>query len=74
VLSGLSSAQHKWTFVSARADAAVLDGDVWSVSPHVKGEQIFDEEDRVRTTHPVFVIPQHKAESCQKYFASKQGF
>ncbi|OAQ93660.1 farnesyltransferase subunit beta [Purpureocillium lilacinum] len=74
VLSGLSSAQHKWTFVSARADAAVLDGDVWSVSPHVKGEQIFDEEDRVCTTHPVFVIPQHKAESCQKYFASKQGF
>lgn len=51
-----------------------MDGDVWSVSPHVKGEQIFDEEDRVRTTHPVFVIPQHKAESCQKYFASKQGF
>ncbi|KAJ6442141.1 Terpenoid cylases/protein prenyltransferase alpha-alpha toroid [Purpureocillium lavendulum] len=74
VLSGLSSAQHQWRFVSARADAAVLDGDAWAVSPHIKGEQIFDEEDRVCTTHPVFVIPQHKADACQKYFASKQGF
>jgi protein farnesyltransferase subunit beta len=38
------------------------------------GEQIFDESDRVCTTHPVYVIPQHKAESILDYFASKPGF
>ncbi|KND88124.1 Protein farnesyltransferase subunit beta [Tolypocladium ophioglossoides CBS 100239] len=74
VLSGLSAAQHDWRLVSARADETMMDGDVWTVSLFVKDGQIFDEEDRVGTTHPVYAIPQHKAEDCQKYFASKQGF
>jgi protein farnesyltransferase subunit beta len=38
------------------------------------GEQIFDEEDRVATVHPVYVIPQHKVEDMQSYFSSKHGF
>ncbi|KAF5134521.1 Protein farnesyltransferase subunit beta [Metarhizium anisopliae] len=74
VLSGLSSAQHKWTLISARVDAAMLDGDRWSVAPFTSGEQIFEESDRVETTHPVYVIPQHKVDACQQYFTSRPGF
>lgn len=59
----------------ARADAALLDGDRWSVSPFVSAkEQIFEEVDRVGTTHPVYVIPQQKVDDCQQYFAVKTGF
>lgn len=75
VLSGLSSAQHKWALVSARAEAALLDGDRWFVSPFMSAkEQIFEEVDRVGTTHPVYVIPQQKVDDCQQYFAVKTGF
>lgn len=44
------------------------------MSPYMEGEQIFDEEDRVATVHPVYVIPKHKVEEIQNYFASKHGF
>ncbi|KAI8682863.1 Protein farnesyltransferase subunit beta [Fusarium sp. Ph1] len=74
VLSGLSSAQHKWDLVAARTHEAIVAGDSWSVSPYMEGEQVFDEEDRVATVHPVYVIPKHKVEEIQNYFASKHGF
>ncbi|KAG5915146.1 hypothetical protein E4U42_000117 [Claviceps africana] len=75
VLCGLSSAQHKWVLVSARADAALMDGDRWTVSPFMSTEeQIFQEVDRVGTSHPVYVIPQHKVDDCQQYFAAKAVF
>ncbi|KAM0561224.1 hypothetical protein ACHAPJ_003729 [Fusarium lateritium] len=74
VLSGLSAAQHKWNLAAARSHEAVVTGDTWSVTPYMEGEQIFDEEDRVATVHPVYVIPQHKVEDMQSYFASKEGF
>lgn len=51
-----------------------MDGDRWSVAPFMAGEQIFEESDRVGTIHPVYVIPQHKVDSCQQYFAAKTGF
>jgi protein farnesyltransferase subunit beta len=44
------------------------------VTPYIQGEQIFDEDDRLRTTHPVYVIPQYKVEEAQNYFTSKQRF
>ncbi|KAJ4018156.1 CAAX farnesyltransferase (FTase) subunit beta [Fusarium irregulare] len=74
VLSGLSSAQHRWTLGAARPHEADVKGDSWSVTPYMEGEQIFDEEDRVATVHPVYVIPQHKVEDMQNYFSSKHGF
>lgn len=75
VLSGLSSAQHKWVLVSARADAAMMDGDRWSVSPFISNEeQIFEEGDRVGASHPVYVIPQRKVDDCQQYFVAKTVF
>ena len=36
--------------------------------------QIYDEEDRVRTSHPVFVIPEGAAEDARTHFATKGGF
>ncbi|WZH48854.1 terpenoid cyclases/protein prenyltransferase alpha-alpha toroid [Fusarium acuminatum] len=74
VLSGLSAAQHKWKLDAARPHEADVTGDSWSVTPYMDGKQIFDEEDRVATVHPVYVIPQHKVEGMQSYFTSKQGF
>ncbi|KAM4063000.1 prenyltransferase and squalene oxidase repeat domain-containing protein [Hirsutella rhossiliensis] len=74
VLSGLSSAQHKWNLARAGADETAMGGEVWTVSTYDKGEQIFDEQDRVRPTHPVYAIPQENADDCQNYFASKPGF
>ncbi|KAK5994983.1 Protein farnesyltransferase subunit beta [Cladobotryum mycophilum] len=74
VLSGLSSVQHKWRLITARADEAIIGGDEWEVSPYLQGQQIFDEQDRLATTHPVYVIPQHRVKEIQNYFTEKQGF
>lgn len=46
----------------------------WSSKYHVDGVQIYDEVDRVETSHPVFVIPEGAAERIRDYFASKGGF
>ncbi|KAL7817677.1 prenyltransferase [Trichoderma aethiopicum] len=74
VLSGLSSAQTKWRLVASRADEAVLGEDRWEATPHMSGVQIFDEEDRIGTTHPVYAIPPHRVEAIRSYFLSKEGF
>jgi protein farnesyltransferase subunit beta len=74
VLSGLSSAQHKWKFVAARPVNTPGGTDTWQATPYTEEEQIFEEDDRVGTTHPVYVIPQHTVEEAQQYFAAKVGF
>ncbi|RCI15829.1 hypothetical protein L249_2779 [Ophiocordyceps polyrhachis-furcata BCC 54312] len=75
VLSGLSAAQHDWALGQVRGDGVVvLDGDEWIATPFAKGEQIFEEEDRLQPIHPIYAIPKHKVASCQQYFASKDGF
>lgn len=74
VLSGLSSAQHKWNLVSIRAAEGIVEVDGWAASPFSEGQQIFDEEDRVRPNHPVYVIPQDKVEAARRYFTAKPGF
>ncbi|KAL1857000.1 hypothetical protein VTK73DRAFT_8158 [Phialemonium thermophilum] len=71
VLSGLSSAQHKWQL------APSWNGElekVWTVSPYRDEPQIFDERDRLLPVHPVYVIPQSSQESIRDYFLAKQGF
>ena len=35
--------------------------------------QIYDEKDRVKTVHPVFVVPEGVAEATRAYFATKGG-
>lgn len=74
VLSGLSSVQHRWTLASARPEGTPMGLDTWIAMPDMEGPRIFDEEDRVLTTHPVYVIPQHKVEQIMGHFASKAGF
>ena len=59
---------------SARLDATVLGSDEWVVTPYLEGQQIFSEDDRLATTHPVYVIPQHKADDIRDYLANKAGF
>ncbi|KIH87226.1 protein farnesyltransferase subunit beta [Sporothrix brasiliensis 5110] len=89
VLSGLSSAQHKWelvdkpateTDVEAGVDAGANDYSelVWKVSPFPfsdeGGMQVFDEEDRVSTVHPIYTISAERVDQIQAYFRAKVGF
>jgi protein farnesyltransferase subunit beta len=46
----------------------------WTSKHHLDGIQIYDEVDRVETSHPVFVIPEGVAERTKDYFAAKGGF
>jgi protein farnesyltransferase subunit beta len=46
----------------------------WTAEQFIEEGQVYNEEDRVRTLHPVFVIPDGAAEETREYFASKGGF
>lgn len=74
MLSGLSSAQHKWVLDEVRPVGSASYGDNWTVTPDVEGSQIFEENDRVVTVHPVYAIPKHAVEYVQQHFALKAGF
>jgi protein farnesyltransferase subunit beta len=78
VLAGLSSAQHKWHFNTAatkeETTGILSSAYQWTSEPIIEESQIYDEEDRVGTLHPVFVIPEGSAEETRAYFASKGGF
>lgn len=74
VLSGLSSAQHRWDLTYVNEDETILPKPKWVVSPCAEGAQIFDEEDRVGTIHPVYTIPQESVDDMKAYFAARQGF
>ncbi len=78
VVAGLSSAQHKWHFNATPSKAetsGILSAPYqWTCEPFVDTTQIYEEEDRVGTLHPVFVIPEGVAEQTRAYFASKGGF
>jgi protein farnesyltransferase subunit beta len=47
---------------------------MWSSEKYTTVEQIYDEVDRIKTSHPVFVIPEGVAERTRAYFADKGGF
>lgn len=47
---------------------------MWDVEPCVEGDQVFDEGDRVRPSHPVYAIPQERVEAITGYFGEKPGF
>lgn len=47
--------------------------DKWTAMPYLEGEQIFNEDDRVGTTNPVYVIPQHKLDEAVEYFQALIG-
>ncbi|KAF7957540.1 hypothetical protein EAE96_003117 [Botrytis aclada] len=78
VLAGLSSTQHKWHFNTSaqktESSGTLVSPYQWTAEPYVETTQIYDEEDRVGTLHPVFVIPEGVAEETRAYFASKGTF
>jgi protein farnesyltransferase subunit beta len=74
VLSGLSSAQHKWDLKTQQIDSMGGMGGHWDVSPFRETIQIFDEKDRVGSIHPVYAISGQQVDQIKAYFAAKQGF
>lgn len=78
VLAGLSSAQHKWHFnpSALKVESSETLSSPYQWTSEIFGEklQIYDEEDRVRTLHPVFVISEGAAEEMRAYFSSRGGF
>ena len=46
----------------------------WNVEPYVGESQVYEEEDRVATLHPIFVVPEGVAEATRAHFTSKGGF
>lgn len=78
MLAGLSSAQHKW-YVHSTNSVGNLSGSLtapymWASEKYAAVDQIYDEVDRIKTSHPVFVIPEGVAERTRAYFADKGGF
>lgn len=41
------------------------------MEPYIDEVQIFEEEDRVKPIHPVYVIPQGHVQDIKRYFAAK---
>lgn len=89
MLSGLSSAQHKWELAAttpesvnatatAGKEANLNEPDAslapWSVSPYLDEVQVFDEQDRIVPLHPVYAIPSECVSDIKAYFDAKQGF
>ncbi|KAG4034023.1 hypothetical protein MFRU_003g00020 [Monilinia fructicola] len=78
VLAGLSSAQHKWHFNTSaqktESSGMLISPYQWTAKRRIETKQVYDEEDRVGTLHPVFVIPEGVAEETRAYFASKGSF
>lgn len=77
-MAGLSSAQHKWHFNASAlgtASGETLSSPYqWTSEVFREETQIYDEVDRIRTLHPVFVIPEGAAEEMRAYFSSKGRF
>ncbi|KAI0113242.1 terpenoid cyclases/Protein prenyltransferase [Daldinia grandis] len=73
VLSGLSSAQHITRLLASEGEGMMTHSE-YDVSPLRGSPQIYDEEDRLNTTDPVYFIPEGKRKEIMSYFLSKPGF
>ncbi|KAI1272407.1 terpenoid cyclases/Protein prenyltransferase [Xylaria sp. FL0933] len=73
VLSGLSSAQHVTRILSSDGDGMAPSW-TYEVLPHLDEAQVYNEEDRVSSTDPVYVIPEVKRKDIMSYFSSRPGF
>ncbi|KAK0672061.1 terpenoid cyclases/protein prenyltransferase alpha-alpha toroid [Cercophora samala] len=70
VLSGLSAGMHQWVLDEGKDGGE----EEWMVLPYLEGEQVFENGDRVRAVHPVYVIPQGAVRGMRGYFRGKGGF
>lgn len=73
VLSGLSSAQHITRILSSDGDGRMAPW-TYEVLPHIDEAQVYNEEDRVSPTDPVYVIPGERRKDIMSYFSSRPGF
>ena len=69
MLSGLSSAQHVVSAVLPEGGGPAA----YTTAPY-SDPQLFDEQDRLNPTDPVYSIPPKKREEMMTYFSSKPGF
>ncbi|ELR08712.1 CAAX farnesyltransferase (FTase) subunit beta [Pseudogymnoascus destructans] len=77
LLVGLSSAQHKWSLQAPTDDSMASLGWTSETYPRKQDDgyaQIFNEEDRVKSIHPVYVIPEGIAERIMQYCDSQERF
>ncbi|KFY77113.1 hypothetical protein V499_03428 [Pseudogymnoascus sp. VKM F-103] len=77
LLVGLSSAQHKWSLQAPTDDIMTSLGWTSETYPRKQDDgyaQIFDEEDRVKSIHPVYVIPEGIPERVIQYCDSQEAF
>ncbi|OBT51071.1 hypothetical protein VE04_09229 [Pseudogymnoascus sp. 24MN13] len=77
LLVGLSSAQHKWSLQAPTDDIMTSLGWTSETYPRKQDDgyaQIFDEEDRVKSIHPVYVIPEGIPERVVQYCDSQEAF
>ncbi|KAI3335586.1 terpenoid cyclases/protein prenyltransferase alpha-alpha toroid [Ustulina deusta] len=73
VLNGLSSVQHVACILSSDEDG-MMPAWTYEVLPHLDEAQVYNEEDRVSPTDPVYVIPEEKRKDIMSYFSSRPGF
>ncbi|KAI1827277.1 terpenoid cyclases/Protein prenyltransferase [Xylaria intraflava] len=73
VLSGLSSAQHTTQVLPPDTDEVTMPW-TYRVIPRLGEVQVYDEEDRVKPTDPVFVIPEERRKEIMSYFSARPGF
>ncbi|TGJ88237.1 hypothetical protein E0Z10_g561 [Xylaria hypoxylon] len=73
VLSGLSSAQHVTRILSSDGDG-IMPPWTYEVLSHLDEAQVYNEEDRVSPTDPVYGIPEGKRKDIMSYFSSRPGF
>ena len=82
-LAGLSGAQHYVYFMGNRklGNSSPLESPFqWTHSNQIHSgqgnpeEEIFESEDRVRSIHPIFVIPWATAEQAHSWLQQKEGF
>lgn len=72
-LAGLNAAQNHY-YYSAETDqreAPLSAGLNWRVDASREEDVVFDEDDRVRLVHPVYVLPWGTAEQTREFFSDK---
>lgn len=83
ILAGLSSAQHYYYLSGqdhTKSAGPLSSAFRWTYSETIRdpnGEQetpIFDEDDRLKVIHPIFVIPWGVAEKTRACYDAKAGF
>ncbi|KAI9688347.1 MAG: CAAX farnesyltransferase (FTase) subunit beta [Bathelium mastoideum] len=72
-LAGLNAAQnHYYSSASAKAKGEALSSAFdWKVDAAKQEDTVFDEDDRVRLIHPVYVLPWGTAEQTRAFFNGK---